>query len=324
MPIRFNRNFSFHYEKPEDVEPGIRRVVARNPKDYTWVGTNTYVVGRRRVAILDPGPDTAEHVSAVLAAVDGRDVIGIFLTHSHRDHAPAARPLARATRAPVFGFGAIDPALAALTEEDVDVETVPDIRLEDGAVLEVDQGIVLTAVHTPGHFPNHLCYAVTIHNGKEASHDGQEASRRLLFTGDHVMGWSTTVIVPPLGNLEHYLDSLVRLLAQPARHYLPSHGPAIADGPRYVRALLAHRHMRERQIVSCLARGIHRPEAIVAAIYEGLTPRLERAAAGSVRAHLAYLEMRGMIDAEGRLTCTPAEIDTSWPHTAIEAVMEEG
>jgi len=317
VPIHFNRNFSFHYETPEEVEPGIRRVVARNPKDYTWVGTNTYVLGHERVAILDPGPHTREHVEAVLAAVDGRDVIGIFLTHSHRDHAPAAIPLARATRAPVFGFGAIDPDLAALTEEDVDVKTVPDIRLEDGAVLEIDQGYVIAAVHTPGHFPNHLCYAVTIHRR-------DEGDERLLFTGDHVMGWSTTVIVPPLGNLEHYLDSLIKLLAQPARRYLPSHGPEIADGPRYVRALLAHRHMRERQIVSCLARGIRRPEAIVAAIYDGLTPRLRRAAAGSVSAHLAYLEMRGMVDAEGRLTGAPAEIDASWPHTAIEAVMEQG
>ena len=317
MPIRFNRDFSFRYETPEEVAPGLRRVVARNPKDYTWVGTNTYVLGHERVAILDPGPETAEHVDAVLAAVDGRDVIGIFLTHSHRDHAPAARALARATRAPIFGFGGIDPALAALTDEDVDVETVPDIRLEDGAVVEVEHGIVIAAVHTPGHFPNHLCYAVTIHGGHA---DG----RHLLFTGDHVMGWSTTVIVPPLGNLEHYLDSLIRLLDQPARRYLPSHGPEIADGPRYVRALLAHRHMRERQIVSCLARGVLRPEAIVAAIYEGLTPRLERAAAGSVRAHLAYLEMRGMVDADGRLACSPAEVDASWPHTAIEAVMEEG
>ena len=310
--LRFNRDFAFRYETAEELRPGVERIVARNPKDYTWVGTNTHLVGRERVAIIDPGPASREHVEAVLGALAGRPVTGIFVTHSHLDHAPAAAALKEATGAPVFGFGPIDAQLAPRTDEEVDLATRPDIALADGAVIEVDQGFVLEAVHTPGHFPNHLCYALTIH-------DRDAGPARLLFSGDHVMGWSTTVIVPPLGNLEHYLDSLVRLLRRPEELYLPSHGPAVADARGWVRALIAHRHGRERQIVACLARGIRAPEEIVAAIYEGLTPRLQKAAAGSVRAHLDFLAARGLIDSTGRLQAGAAEIDAVWPYRSVEA-----
>ncbi len=318
MPIELIRDFDFRYETPERVAPGVVRVVARNPGDYTWIGTSTFVVGHRRLAVIDPGPARREHVEAVLGAVADRPVVGIFVTHSHRDHAPAALPLSRATGAPVFAHSALDPALADLTDEDVDLTVVPDCRLGDRARVEIEEGLLLEAIHTPGHFPNHLCYLLHDLGG---GRDGGGV-RRLLFSGDHVMGWSTTVIAPPLGHLEHYLDSLVRLLDLPARRYLPSHGPAIPDGPAHVRRLIAHRHFRERQILECLARGMREPAEMVARMYEGLSPRLEHAAALSVRAHLDFLEARGFLDASGDLRRAPHEVFEAWPYRELEAPLD--
>lgn len=270
----FYRDFDFTYDRAEQAGKDIVRITARNPKAYTWVGTNTYLVGRTDLAIIDPGPALDEHIQAVLAAVDGRPVKAIVCTHSHMDHSPAAHALAKATGAPVCGHSVLHPDIGMDTDEDIDPGFAPDRLLAHGDTI-AGTGWTLEAVHTPGHFPNHLCYGLG----------------DILFSGDHVMGWSTTVIAPPLGNLRHYLTSLEQLLERDFTYYLPSHGPAIPDPKPYIRALIAHRHKRSEAIAKCLADGITEPARIVEIIYknDNLSDRLKRAAQHSVRAHMDYL-----------------------------------
>ena len=275
--LTFYRDFDFAYGVPQQVVPGVHRVVAENPKDYTWTGTNTHVIGTRDVAILDPGPAMAEHVDAVMAAVGQRPVRAILVTHPHRDHSGAAALFAARTGAPVYGRNTLTPNMAAQTDEDVDVAFTPTCVLDHGDIVAGDDWR-LEAIHTPGHFPDHLCFAL--------------AGSDILFSGDHVMGWSTTVISPPLGHLSDYLASLEHLLGRPEGRYLPGHGPTIDDPAAFLRGLIAHRQERTRQVALCLDRGIEDAEAIVAEIYTALSPRLRRAAAQSVRAHLDYLRAR--------------------------------
>lgn len=276
------------YEKAVDVVDGVVRVLAENPKDYTGPGTNTYVVGGEAVWIIDPGPACQKHVEAVLSAIAGRPVLGIFVTHTHLDHSPAAPLLAGATDCRTYGFGALDCDLLALTDEEVDTEFVPDQALADGHLVgEGDWQIM--AVHTPGHFPNHMCYYLP-HKG-------------LLFSGDHVMGWSTTSIVPPLGNLAEYLASLDKLEALGGHLMLPSHGDKVTDVAGRIREIRDHRFKRHGQVEKCLADGITLPEAIVAEIYEGLTPCLLNAAKGCVEAHIEFAEMNESLS-------VPVEADT--------------
>lgn len=273
--IEFYRDYAPRYRKPEPVGPAIVRVVAENPNDYTWLGTNTYLIGERELIVLDPGPAQDAHIEAVLAAVDHRPVKAVLLTHTHLDHSPAAPVLGRLLGAPVLGHSLVSRHVADASGEDVDLQTRPDRFLADGERIDTAD-ISLEAIHTPGHFPNHLCYALG----------------DWLFSGDHVMGWATSVITPPLGNLCDYLASLDKLLARRFRRYLPSHGPAIEDPDRFVRQVIAHRHARTQEILACLKRGISDPAAIVAEIYQGLSPRLVIAAKGSVRAHLDHLDRR--------------------------------
>ncbi|NVJ99851.1 MAG: MBL fold metallo-hydrolase [Alphaproteobacteria bacterium] len=264
------------YGTPEEVADGVLRILACNAKDYTGPGTNTYIVGNQDVWIIDPGPADKAHVDAVLAAVAGRTVRGILITHTHLDHSPAADLLKAETQAKTYGFGPLSADILALTDEEVDTDFVPDVSLGCGALVG-EGDWQLMAVHTPGHFPNHMCYALP-HKG-------------MLFSGDHVMGWSTTVVVPPLGNLREYMDSLDKLEAGGARLMLPSHGPVVDDSVARIREVRDHRMMRHEQVAGCLAQGTTDPIAIVAEIYEGLTPRLMEAAAGCVRAHLEELEV---------------------------------
>lgn len=258
------------------VAGGVVRVLAENPKDYTGPGTNTYVVGDEAVWIIDPGPACHQHVDAVLKAVAGRPVDGILVTHTHMDHSPAAPLIARATGAKTFGFGALARDLLALTDEEVDVDFAPDHSLADGHLVGEGDWQVL-AVHSPGHFPNHMCYYLP-HKG-------------LLFSGDHVMGWSTTSIVPPLGNLAEYLSSLDKLEALGGHLMLPSHGNEVTDVTGRISEIRDHRFKRQRQVETCLADGMTDPEAIVDEIYEGLTPCLLNAAKGCVEAHIEFAEM---------------------------------
>ena len=275
------------YTVLEQLEPGIARVLAPNPSAFTYTGTQTYLVGDAELAVIDPGPDLPEHLEALNQAIAGRTVAAIMCTHTHRDHSPAARPLAQATGAPIIGC-------AALALEDAgpradaafDRDYAPDQVLEDGEAIEVD-GRRLTAVATPGHTSNHLCFA-------------DEASGA-LFTGDHVMGWSTTVVFPPDGEMAAYMASLDKLQQRDDRIYYPAHGPPVTNPRQHVRGFIGHRRQRERQVLGLLEEQPRSIPEIVAAAYPGLDPRLVIAAGGSVFAHLLDLEARGLVGKDGEI-----------------------
>jgi glyoxylase-like metal-dependent hydrolase (beta-lactamase superfamily II) len=289
VEIPFRRDFSVEYGRLEPIAPGIRRILARNPSPFTFKGTGTYVVGHGDVAVIDPGPDLDEHVAALLAGLAGEHVTHILVTHTHRDHSPAAQALREATGAATFGFG---PHMGgrrgeAGAEEGGDWDFVPDVALRDGEEV-AGAGWRFEAVHTPGHTSNHLCFAL--------------ADRGILFSGDHVMGWSTSVIAPPDGDMSAYMASLDKLLGRRDSVYWPTHGPAIAEPPRHVRAFIAHRREREAGILECLMAGPERIDAIVGRLYAGLQPGLQRAAARSVHAHLLDLVGRGLAASDGSPT----------------------
>jgi glyoxylase-like metal-dependent hydrolase (beta-lactamase superfamily II) len=269
------------YAKLEPLEPGIARVLAHNPSAFTYTGTQTYLVGTGEVAVIDPGPDIAAHLDALAEAIGGRPVAAILCTHTHRDHSPAARPLAEATGAQIVGCAPLaletaGPRADAAFDGDYRADRV----LEDGEGIEVD-GSRLVAVATPGHTSNHLCFA----------HEASGA----LFTGDHVMGWSTTVVFPPDGDMADYMASLDKLQRRDDRIYYPAHGPPVTNPRQHVRGFIGHRKQRERQILSLLEAGPRTISEIVAGAYPNLDPRLVTAAGGSVLAHLLDLEARGLV-----------------------------
>ncbi len=263
------------------VSPRIRRVVARNPGPMTYTGSGSYIIGRGTVAVIDPGPDMAAHVEAILAATTGETISHIVITHTHRDHSPAAVPLKAASGAAVVGCSAlVIEDDGPRSDEAFDRSYAPDLVLADGDLVS-GPGWTLQAVHTPGHTSNHTCYAL------------QE--ERALFTGDHVMGWSTTVVSPPDGNMADYLASLRKLLDRNDSVYYPTHGKPIETPQRFVRALLAHRKLREAQILSFLKTGPAAIAAMVAQLY-ATTPKILHGAAGrSVLAHLEDLIARGHV-----------------------------
>ena len=265
----------------EEVEPGIARLLAPNPSPFTYTGTQTYFVGRDEVAVIDPGPDLPEHVDAIVAAIAGRPLAAILCTHTHRDHSPAAAPLAECTGAPIVGCAPL--ALASLgprADAAFDGDYRADRVLEDGEALSVD-GRMISAVATPGHTSNHLCFAL------------EESG--VLFSGDHVMGWSTTVVVPPDGNMADYMRSLEKLRQRRDRILYPAHGPAVTNPKQYLRGLIGHRMQREKQVLGIVAQAPSTIPEVVAAAYPGLDPRLTAAAGGSVLAHLLDLEARGLV-----------------------------
>lgn len=267
------------YAKLEQVEPGIARVLAHNPSAFTYYGTQTYLIGTDEVAVIDPGPDLPEHVDALREAIGGRRVAAIMCTHTHRDHSPASRPLAERTGAPLIGCAPLAlETVGPRADAAFDGDYQPDLVLEDGQTLEVD-GKPVTAVATPGHTSNHLCFA----------YDGA------LLTGDHVMGWSTTVVVPPDGDMAAYMQSLERLRQRDERAYYPAHGPPVTNPQQYVRGLIGHRMQREKQILRLVGEKPRDIPDIVANAYPGLDPRLAVAAGGSVWSHLLDLERRGLV-----------------------------
>jgi glyoxylase-like metal-dependent hydrolase (beta-lactamase superfamily II) len=266
--------------RTEQVHPLVRRLLAPNPSPFTFTGTQTYLVGAGEVAVIDPGPDLPDHVEAILAALAGERVAAILCTHTHRDHSPASRAVAAATGAPIVGCAPLaldDDGPRADAAFDFDYR--PDRVLGDGEAVE-GSGWRLRAVATPGHTSNHLCFAL-------------EGSG-LLFTGDHVMGWSTTVVAPPDGDMAAYMRSLDLLLARDDALYLPAHGPAVEKPHSQVRALIAHRQMREKQILARLDEGEGHIPAMVETMYRDIDPRLHPAAGRSVLAHLVDLERRGL------------------------------
>jgi glyoxylase-like metal-dependent hydrolase (beta-lactamase superfamily II) len=271
------------YAKLEELEPSIARVLAHNPSAFTYYGTQTYLIGTCELAVIDPGPDLPEHLDALEAAIGGRTVRAIMCTHTHRDHSPAARPLAQRTGAPVIGCSPLAlETVGPRADASFDGDYAADRVLEDGEELEID-GRPVRAVATPGHTSNHLCFAYG----------------DALFSGDHVMGWSTTVVVPPDGDMAAYMQSLDKLRQREDRVYYPAHGPPVTKPQQYVRHLLGHRMQREKQILRLVS---ERPRAIpeiVADAYPGLDPRLVTAAGGSVFAHLLDLERRGLVERQG-------------------------
>ncbi len=273
-----------------DLMPGLRGVLARNPGPFTHTGTMTHIVGRGRVAIIDPGPDNADHVAAVLRAVQGETVTHILLTHTHRDHAGALQAFHQATGAVIAGCAPYAPSRSLNSGEvnplDASNDTAyrPDQELGDGdGVTGPDW--TLKAVPTPGHTANHLAF--------ELSGTG------VLFPGDHVMDWSTTIVAPPDGSMRDYMASLDRLLQRNDRIYMPAHGAPLTDPKNRLATLKAHRLAREAAILNRLGQGDRRISHIVAAVYADLDPRLTPAASLSVLAHIEDLAARGVIRSEG-------------------------
>jgi len=264
----------------EQVEQAIGRLLARNPSPYTYMGTQTYLAGENEVVVIDPGPVIDDHVAAIVTAVGGRKVMAIACTHTHRDHSPAATLLKQATGAPIIGCAPLSlDAVGPRADAAFDADYMPDRVLADGETIEFDNGKQLVAVATPGHTSNHLCYAFG----------------DALFTGDHVMGWSTTVVVPPDGDMGEFMASLEKLRQRGDRIFYPAHGAPVTKPQQYLRGLIGHRMQREKQILRLVGEGVDEVPDIVAAAYPGLDPRLIPAAGGSVTAHLVDLERRGLV-----------------------------
>ena len=291
VPPVFDTDFDPHYGELVEVSPLLRRIVARNPSKYTFLGSGTYVIGRETVAVVDPGPADDAHVDALAGALAHETVSHILITHTHADHSPGARRLAAACGAPVLAFGPHPPDATGEGDDDgerahdgMDVDFEPDDRLGHGDVV-TGPGWTVEALHTPGHISNHLCFA--LHEEKA------------VLTGDHVMGWSTTVIPPPDGDLADYLRSLELLLDRDDEVLYPTHGGPRRDPHAYVTALHRHRLDREGQILEELTLGPRTVDEIVAALYADVRKELHAPAGRSVLAHLIKLRAEERADADG-------------------------
>ena len=294
--IPYNRELEFEYGAPQRLSPLVRRVIAPNASAFTFHGTGTYIIGNGSVAIVDPGPNLPAHIDAVLDAVRDETVSHILVTHTHLDHSPATVAVKAATGAPSYAFGPHGRGGdGEKVEEGADFDFMPDRRVADGETIAGD-GWSVEGVHTPGHTSNHMCFALKEENA--------------LFPGDHVMGWSTTIVSPPDGDMRAYMTSLEKLQARSEAIYYPTHGAPITDPPPYVAALLAHRHEREDQIVACLVDGIALIPDMVARMYADIDPKLHRAAARSVLAHLIHMVDTGRAASDG----------TPGPETAYSSV----
>ncbi len=271
----------------QTLDPLIRRVLAPNPSPYTYTGTQTYVIGLEGgpdCAVIDPGPLYEAHVDAIMATIGDAELRAILCTHTHNDHSPAAAPLARRTGAPIVGCAPlVIESDHPRADEAFDKTYAPTRVLEDGEQMR-GTGWTLTAVATPGHTSNHLCFAL------------EEAGA--LFTGDHVMGWSTSVVIPPDGDMGHYMASLEKLLAREDRVYHSAHGEAITKPKQLVRGMIGHRRQRENQIMRLLAEAARPVADFIPQMYKGLDERLIPAAQMSVTAHLIDLERRGLVRSE--------------------------
>jgi glyoxylase-like metal-dependent hydrolase (beta-lactamase superfamily II) len=272
--IRFRKEMEFDYGVAHEVTPMVRRIVARNPSGFTFHGTNTFIVGHGKVAVIDPGPMLEEHVGALAAALKGETVQRIVVTHTHNDHSPGAAPLRDLVDGEIMGAipKPIDPG--ARTQESIQYDFAPDTEIHDGDLIEGD-GWTLEAVHTPGHMSNHMCFALEEEN--------------ILFTGDHIMGWNTTVVSPPDGNMKEYFNSLEVCLARTETMFVPAHGPEIEDPIPFTRAYRSHRRIREGQIADCLDKGLRTVPEIVGRLYRHLPAKMHGAASRSIVAHLEHM-----------------------------------
>lgn len=286
--IPFVKDIHFTPGVADMVAHGVRRVIANNPGPYTYTGSGTYIIGEGEIAVIDPGPNDDVHLEALLKTIDGERVTHILITHTHLDHCGLAMKFAAATGAPLIGFGAHPvrdkkhdaPAL----DEGADYAYAPDEIIGDGAVVEGPNWRI-EAVHTPGHLSNHLCFALP--------------EQKALFTGDHMMGWATTVVAPPDGDMSAYIQSLDKLLAREDEIYFPTHGAPIHNPKRFVRAVKTHRLMRDAQIVEQLKKGRDNIKDITGALYADVDKRLHGAAALNVLAHLIRLVRNGSVACDG-------------------------
>lgn len=290
MSMDFDMSFDPAYGDAVAVAPGVTRVTANNPGPFTFHGTNTYLVGADTLAVIDPGPDDDAHLQAILRAARGRPVSHILVSHTHRDHSPLARRLKAETGAVVCAEGRHRPARPLRIGEvnpldaSADLEFTPDLVLADDAVVDGD-GWMLRAVHTPGHAANHVSFALE--------------GTGLLFSADHVMAWSTSIVAPPDGAMADYMASLDRLLDRDDRLFFPGHGGPVTAPQNFMRGLKAHRKMRERAIVERLRLGDRTIPEMVRSIYRDTDPRLHGAAGLSVLAHLEDLIGRGVAVTSG-------------------------
>jgi glyoxylase-like metal-dependent hydrolase (beta-lactamase superfamily II) len=288
--VPFNRDFPLAPGVVDEVSPGVRRILCNNPSPFTITGTVSYIVGQGKVAIIDPGPADEAHATALLDAVRNETVTHILVTHTHRDHSPNVARIKAATGATVYAEGphrASRPRYESeklTSESGADRDFRPDVAVRDGEMIE-GSSFRLEAVSTPGHTANHLAFAWP--------------DRKVLFVGDHVMGWSTSIVAPPDGSMHDYMASLDRLTQRGEDLYFSGHGPEIAEGPRYVRFLIRHRQAREASILHRLANSEADIPSMVRAIYIGIDPRLSGAAGYSVLAHLEDLVARGIVTTDG-------------------------
>jgi glyoxylase-like metal-dependent hydrolase (beta-lactamase superfamily II) len=285
--IPFVRDMDFAYGEAQQVSPLIRRVVADNPGPFTYKGTGVYIIGKGEVALIDPGPDTPEHLNVLMRALEGERLTHIFVTHFHMDHSPAARPLALRTGAKIHASAIAlkhDPCDVVRLEAGDDTGFVPDVTLHDGDRF-AGPGWTLEAVATPGHTSHHMAYALLQENA--------------LFPGDHIMGWSTTIIGPPDGDMSHYLASLEKVRERNYDVLWPTHGPPIREPRPFIQAYLDHRLEREAQVLAQLASGKHLIKDMVAEMYADVDKRLHPAACHSVLAHVLRLMELGHVGCEG-------------------------
>ena len=280
--IPFVRDMTFDYGVVDQVSPLIRRVVANNPGPFTYLGTGTYIVGKGDVAVIDPGPLMDDHLAAISKALDGERIGAILTTHTHIDHSPLAYPLKKNTGAPIYGRS--DPKASSGFEEANQTQFKPDLEIADGATIS-GPGWTLEAIATPGHASNHVCYALKEENA--------------LFSGDHVMGWSTTVVSPPDGDMTDYYASLDKINQRGFDTLWPTHGPPVKDVAPFLSAYRAHRLDRERQILEQISAGRTTIKDMVPMMYAAVDPRLHPAASHSVLAHLIHLTRIGQVACEG-------------------------
>jgi len=290
MALKFNVDFDPRYGEAVEIAPDVLRLTAPNPSPFTFHGTNSYIVGRDSLAVIDPGPEDDAHLGALLKAIAGHPVSHIFVSHTHRDHSPLAARLKAETGATVVAEGPHRPAKpfvggkAGVLDASGDIDFRPDRTLADGEIVK-GEGWAIETVLTPGHAANHAAFALK--------------GTGILFSADHVMGWATTIVGPPDGNMADYMRSLDKLIARGDRLLLPGHGGPVTTPRTFMRGLKTHRKMRERAVLERVRKGDRTIRAMVEAIYRDTDPRLHAAAGLSVLAHLEDLVERGVVETDG-------------------------
>lgn len=267
--------FSPPYGEIENISHNIRRITAPNPAPYTFKGTGTYIIGQNEVCVIDPGPNIPSHIDAIMTSLSDEKITNILITHNHMDHSPGAKSLSEKSGAKIYGFDVSDQQYTDVeVEEGLDKNYQPDIILHDGDIIE-NSNWKIEVIHTPGHLSNHLCFAYL--------------DEKALFTGDHIMGWSTTIISPPDGNMSDYLASLEKLRIRDEKTYYPTHGEPIKNPIQFVTQLIGHRLRRDKEIIRAIGNGAHSIDGIIELVYADLDPKLNLAASRTIYAHLIRL-----------------------------------